>query len=646
MAVLTALLLGGRVARAVGAAALFLGLALLALGRTPAVQSTPPPFMYLDPSEAKLSGTAAAPGAEFHVDVLVEGVSDLGAFEFDLNFDRDFFKLGAVEIGPFLGSTNRGVICQKVTSIEGLVSVGCNTEGAAPPGPNGSGVIASIDLIVQRRAAGETLLVLASCDGSDILGKEIAVKSCKRAKIEVNPPTPTPTSTPPTKPRMQKVPALQNVFLTRQGDKIPPTVCIQGADIANVEERLSMPIPNVADPKDPTSPQQLGAFEFEVRYDETKACVEIVPGQAAVGMTCIIEDSRTKPTLEGVARIGCVTPKKLNPPDTTTEAGRHLADILVRPQPDVYSKMRPTQDNGVVVQLNNVGCSLADLQGHAIGVGGCDDADVTFRYLEGDVSPDCLVDAQDAQAIAFRWGLHKGSNAYSEFMNLEPSGTQADNDIDVNDLQFVTGRFNSDCDEPHPPQPPVNPKQGATPTPTPTPTPRPPDAKPRVNVVPPAQELVLNAAPPAQLCEDSPDAISFDFVVKDPIVSPDPKDPSSYQQLGAFEFEVQYPSDWLCVEVLPGDIPQGEMSCLTLGAEGVVRFGCTTSVKEQPPAPEAPGVLAVIVVRPMPDLYSALAPAEKWNLELFIKGCKLSDLLGHTIKSKECSGANVSVHHP
>lgn len=604
--------------------------------------------MRLEPSETKLSAEDAQAGASFYVDVVVEGVENLGAFEFDLSYDDHFFKFGSLEVGPFLASTGRNVLCQKVTTIGELVRLGCNTEGSMPPGPDGSGVVATIELIVQNQAAGETALFLTSCDGSDVLGKEIEVKSCKGGKVEINPPTPTPSPTPQTKPRMQKLPALQNVFLTRQGDKIPPAVCIDGQDIATLEERLSLPIKNLPDPKDPKQDQELGAFEFEVHYDETKACVEILPGPAAEGMVCFVEDDRTKKSLEGVARIGCVTPKKHKFPDTTTKEGRHLADVLVRPQPDVYSQMRPTQDNGVTVQLNNVGCSLADLQGHPITVVSCDDADVTFRYLEGDVAPNCVVDATDAQAMGFRWGAQKGSSIYSEFMNLEPSGTQSDNDIDVNDLQFIAGRFNSTCDDPHPPQEPVNPKQGnpPTPTPTPTPTPRPPDAKPRVNLSPALGELVLAAPTPAPQCADSPDSVSFDFVVKDEIVSLDPKEPEETQQFGAFEFELQFESDWLCVEIQPGDIPDGEMTCLTVESEGVTRFGCTTADTEMPPSPKPPGVLAVVTVRPVSDLYSVIDPGEKWNLDLVIKGCKLSDLLGHTIKTKDCTGATISAHHP
>ncbi|MEX2158096.1 MAG: hypothetical protein WEB04_01700 [Dehalococcoidia bacterium] len=288
---------------------------------------------------------------------------------------------------------------------------------------------------------------------------------------------PPPTVTPPDFPQMQKLCAAKgapnastgsaqcNLFLTRQSiAKIPPLTCGGGTNAATIQERLSIPIPDLPEPKGDdfdgdtiVDRQQLGAFEFEVHFDEDKVCVNLVPGAAAATMLCVVEDKDSS-QLEGVARIGCVTLGKAEYPDTTTKDGRHLADIVVRPQPDEYSVIRPNQDNGNVIQLNNVGCELADLQGHPIPVFSCEDADVTIRFLEGDVAPDCAVNALDTQAIAFRWGVNKGSTIYTDFMNLEPSGTQADDDIDIKDLQFVFGRFGSTCKVPWPAQLPINAK--------------------------------------------------------------------------------------------------------------------------------------------------------------------------------------------
>jgi hypothetical protein len=275
-------------------------------------------------------------------------------------------------------------------------------------------------------------------------------------------PTTTPdgaTATPGGDPAIKKVPALQNIFLTKQGAKLPPINCLSGTDATQISEQLDVPIPDVPDPKDPSQPQQLGAFQFEVRYDENLLCIEIIPGSAADDMICTIQDSVTAPAQQGIARIGCVTLGKDFFPDTTTPEGRNLATLVVRPQPELYSMIRPNQDNGVAVQLLDQGCKLADIQGHAIMVRACDDADVTIRYLEGDVDADCEVGVFDTQNIAFRWGAETGALMYNQHLDLEPSGqVKGDGDIDINDLQFVYGRFTSTCADPWPAQLPVNPK--------------------------------------------------------------------------------------------------------------------------------------------------------------------------------------------
>ncbi len=68
--------------------------------------------------------------------------------------------------------------------------------------------------------------------------------------------------------------------------------------------------------------------------------------------------------------------------------------------------------------------------------------------------PDCVVDARDAQAIAFRWGTSEGDPIYNEAFNLEPlpnSKQGADNDIDASDLQTVFARFGMTCGSIAPP---------------------------------------------------------------------------------------------------------------------------------------------------------------------------------------------------
>jgi hypothetical protein len=283
-------------------------------------------------------------------------------------------------------------------------------------------------------------------DGPDVLNID-----CQPAPTAT--PVP-PTATPPAIPRVFKAPVLQNIFLHRQGAKIPPSRCDDGTDVGTLTEQIGGPVASIS-PKGEL--QTLAAFEFEVRFDPSKVCVNLVPSAEVAGninFICTVRDKDSS-TLEGIAQIGCVSVGKGH-----SLTGLILATIEVRPQPELYSQLRPNQDNGQVVQILNQGCELADEQGHAIPIFSCEDADITFRYLEGDVDgPDCDVDVFDSQAVAFRWGVNKGSLLYNSFMDLEPSGqVKGDGDIDIKDIQFVFGRFGSTCANPHPAQPPVNSK--------------------------------------------------------------------------------------------------------------------------------------------------------------------------------------------
>jgi hypothetical protein len=263
----------------------------------------------------------------------------------------------------------------------------------------------------------------------------------------------------PLTPPITKTPALSNLFLTNQpGPKVPPQTCAGGTDDVILQEVVGFPITSL-DPKGGGFEQELAAFEFEVRFDNKLVCVNLEPGPEwdVPGVTCLVLDKDTS-LLEGIARIACFSTKPVAPGDDAL----HLANIVVRPQPDVYSMMRPNQENGIDVQILNQDCELADQLGHPIAIFSCEDADITIRYLEGDIDADCDVDVVDGQAMAFRWNATLGNLLYYEFYDLEPSpvpgGINGDGDIDVKDIQFEFGRIGSTCDNPNPPQPPRNPK--------------------------------------------------------------------------------------------------------------------------------------------------------------------------------------------
>ncbi len=252
-----------------------------------------------------------------------------------------------------------------------------------------------------------------------------------------------------------KLPALQNLFLTAQGAKLPPATCDASTNTATFTHELSR-APTSADPKDPSAVQQVGGFEMEVRFDEKLVCVNLEAGayfEGTAGAVCFIDDKDQGLRPEGLARIGCVIKGK----PTAVSSSLELARVIVRPQPELYSQIIANQDNGVVAQILNQDCNLADMQGHPIQKIGCDDSELTIRFLEGDVNGDCSVDVADQQLLAFRWGAEFGSQLYNPRFDLEPSGQiKGDGDLDIKDVQFVFGRHGSTCAAPHPDQPPLN----------------------------------------------------------------------------------------------------------------------------------------------------------------------------------------------
>ena len=267
-------------------------------------------------------------------------------------------------------------------------------------------------------------------------------------------------------PRWQKLSKetgtnLGNLFLTA-GDpprtKLPPLTCEQGSDTHVFNEVLSRPVTTV-DPKavdikgEPLSSaaiQEIGAFEFEVRFDQKLICVELEAGPGATNMDCVIKN------LDGIGSMHCVSKK-----GAELTGDLHLATLTVRPQPELYSMIIANQENGTVAQLLDQDCNLADRTGHPIPILSCEDAELTIRFLEGDVNADCNVNSLDQQQIAFRWNAELGNLLYNSRYDLEPSvsvggNSNGDGDIDIKDLQFVFGRHLSNCAEPNPAQPPVN----------------------------------------------------------------------------------------------------------------------------------------------------------------------------------------------
>ena len=149
-----------------------------------AASSTLGPTMRLDPALVEVEGLA---GETFSIDVLIEDVTDLGGFEFQLNFDDSIANL-EIQLGPFLGSEGAEVNCINNVGL-GVAVLGCVTQGTAT-GPSGSGVVAVLDFTLKLPFAGIGQLFLQACNAVDPEGFVILLNGCKDGSFVA--PTPPP----------------------------------------------------------------------------------------------------------------------------------------------------------------------------------------------------------------------------------------------------------------------------------------------------------------------------------------------------------------------------------------------------------------------------------------------------------------------
>lgn len=95
------------------------------------------------------SSVTVASGASFAIDVVVDNVVDLGAFEFTVAFDPGVVQVQNVALTSFLGSTGRTVVvapdAPKIDNVAGTVKYVAFSFGSVA-GPNGTGTVAQITL--------------------------------------------------------------------------------------------------------------------------------------------------------------------------------------------------------------------------------------------------------------------------------------------------------------------------------------------------------------------------------------------------------------------------------------------------------------------------------------------------------------------
>jgi hypothetical protein len=504
---------------------------------TPTITPTPGPSPTPAPTATLIPGTAAVivdpasqavvVGDYFTVDVRVENVNNLGAYEFALEFDPDVVSYVTVTNGPFLGSSGRPVFCPDAITDVGKLRFGCVTSDGETPGASGSGQLAQV--VFQAVAPGTSPLDLTRLALTNPWGEEI-IASMVGGSVSVSAlgASSAGTGLPAGLFGAAAVLAGMVGLLLRSGSggaagkhlrrrlarRLRDSCLLTSRVLAPLAAVLILvvvlglwlvvtrggfgaaPVAGAADPivmfKNPQTANLWlcddaiapcdGPGEGELAINEE---VANIPDDTGLGaFEFLIYFSR------GVANVSVIEGPFLSSTHRQTEcqlleaenwlrfactstggeAGPSgsgvLAYMTMRPDPDLV--LRPTAGNGVLVRLldDRWEAGLADESGAPIPIDEVTSATVLIQALEGDVNYDCRVNVIDEQAVSGRYGTVFGILPYSTFFDLEPS--IPDFDIDIKDLQFVYGRDNSSCAGPVPPQP------TETPTPVPateTPTP-------------------------------------------------------------------------------------------------------------------------------------------------------------------------------
>jgi len=147
------------------------------------------------------------------VSVAVANVTNLGAFQFSLDYDAALLSVNSLTLAPFLGSTGRGASCIQ-SGTPGHASLSCVTLGPEPPpGPTGSGVLADVRFTALSGGTGTLSLsnVILTTPGAVVsspptLGAAVIIDGatptpcagfCPTAtSIPTNTPIPTPSGAP------------------------------------------------------------------------------------------------------------------------------------------------------------------------------------------------------------------------------------------------------------------------------------------------------------------------------------------------------------------------------------------------------------------------------------------------------------------
>ena len=168
-------------------------------------------------------------GAPFAVDINAVGVSALGSFDFKIQYDPSVLSYFGVAVGPFLSSSGRVTFCPPavVDNLAGTVRFSCASAGLAPPGPGGSGRLATLAFVPVSVGPSPLTFDATINPYSDVTGDPFTSFSFANGSVLVlpNSGTPLPTTTQTLTPTITPTPT-QIVSATPTPTGIaPPGAC-------------------------------------------------------------------------------------------------------------------------------------------------------------------------------------------------------------------------------------------------------------------------------------------------------------------------------------------------------------------------------------------------------------------------------------
>jgi hypothetical protein len=175
-----------------------------------------------------------AVGEKVTLDVTVANVTNLASWEVKLRYDPKILAFESFVEGPFLASTGRGVSClDPFIADEGAtVLFGCASSAMTPPGPDGSGTVATVTFAAKGAGTTPVEIIkteLALPEGSDCCGPVTAEEAAVRVvasqseKTGAAPPaTPTPNPRKLTPTPVNATPGPSLVLTPGAGGGEPP----------------------------------------------------------------------------------------------------------------------------------------------------------------------------------------------------------------------------------------------------------------------------------------------------------------------------------------------------------------------------------------------------------------------------------------